>query len=467
MLPVIAIVGRPNVGKSTLFNRLTKTRNALVADLAGVTRDRQYGQAEIADRRFIVIDTGGLGLHEDELESSRADQAQLAIDEADIIFFMVDAKAGLTGIDENIAEYCRIQHKKTYLLVNKADGLNYEIAKSDFYQTGFEHIYAISAQHGDHIHELMHLIAEQFAIPVQQDDLAQQHDAIKLAIIGRPNVGKSTLVNRLLGEERVVVFDKPGTTTDSVYIPFERRDTHYVIIDTAGIRRKSKVDRGVEKFSVVKTLQALSDCHVACVVVDAKEGVTDQDLHIIGYAIEAGRAIIIIINKWDSLSEAQKQKVKMDLDRKLEFVSFAKKHRTSALHGTGVGDLFEYIDNAYRSAMIDVSTSKLNTILREALTVHQPPLVRGRRIKLKYIHQGGHNPPRFIIHGTQAEKLPDSYQRFLANFFREKLRLVATPLAIQLKSGDNPYQGRKNTLTARQENKRRRLKRFLKKNKKR
>lgn len=465
MLAVIAIVGRPNVGKSSLFNYLTRSRDALVADQPGVTRDRIYGVANFQDKSYIVIDTGGIEGEEDFMQAHTTRQTQAAVNEADAIFWLLDARAGLTPADMAIAEQLRKIKKPIYLLVNKTDGLDPSIACADFYSLGFNSVFPIAVMNGFGIRAALEQATQDFPQPESSDETEEEKQAVKVAVIGKPNVGKSTLINRMLGEERVVVFDQPGTTRDSIYIPFERRNKDYVLIDTAGVRRRRSVDEMIEKFSVVKTLQAIEDANVVIFVIDAQQGIADQDLHLLGFILDAGKALVITINKWDGLSIEDKTRVKAALDRRLRFVEFAKVFYISALHGTGVGDLFAAVDKAYESAMCDTSTHELTEILHRAVEAHQPPAVIGRRIKLRFAHLGGHNPPIIVIHGNQTEKLPLSYHRYLANYFRDALHLVGTPIHIELKTGDNPYKDQKNSLTPRQVKRRRRLMQHVKKKK--
>lgn len=461
MIPVIALVGRPNVGKSTLFNRLTRTQDALVADFPGLTRDRQYGQASFQDKPFIVVDTGGVGVDDLAVDALMSKQSELAISESNIVLFLVDARAGLTGIDETIAKQLRKMSKTVYLVVNKADGLDEDSVGYDFQQLGFSDVYPISASHGRGISTLLEHLTVNFKSNLEEDNIETK--AVKIAFIGRPNVGKSTLVNRILGEERVIVYDMPGTTRDSIAIPFEREEKSYVLIDTAGVRRRSRVDEKIEKFSVIKTLQAIKEAQVCMMLIDAQEGLTDQDMHLLGFIIEAGKALVIAVNKWDGLDEDHKEKIRNELDRRLQFVQFAKIRFISALHGSGVGLLFKDIDQAYISAMQPLSTPKLTRLLEDLVKKHTPPLVQGRRIKLRYAHAGGHNPPLIIIHGNQVDSLPDSYKRYLVNAFAHHLKLVGTPLKLEFKGGSNPFKDKKNKLNPRQIKKRKRLMKRVKK----
>lgn len=464
--PVVALIGRPNVGKSTIFNQLTKSRQALVADLAGLTRDRQYGDATFEEKSFIVVDTGGIGEDDDgsgNIDDYMATQSYTAIHEADIIVFVVDARAGIVGSDETIAKQLHTLGKPVFLVANKIDGVH-EASINEFFALGFGEPFPTTASHGRGITNLLESLTAN--MPTNAEEITTP-DGLKLAIIGRPNVGKSTLVNRLLGEERVVVFDMPGTTRDSIYIPFERAGKNYVLIDTAGVRRRGRIDEKVEKFSVIKTLQAIKDANVVVLVIDAQEGITDQDLHILGYALEAGRAIVIAINKWDNLSQDKKDWVKIEMDRRFNFIPYVKFHFISALHGTNVGNLYPSIHRAYESAMFDISTSRLTQILQDAVTAHQPPMVSGRRIKLRFAHLGGHNPPVIIIHGNQTNQVPNSYRRYLENEFRKVFKLEGTPIKVEFKQNANPYADRKNSLTdAQKERKRRQVQKFKKREKK-
>ena len=439
MIPVLALVGRPNVGKSTLFNRFTNTRDALVADIPGLTRDRQYGEGRSGERRFIVIDTGGIHGGEEGIEAAMAGQSLQAIEEADLVLFMVDGREGLTAGDEFIASHLRRQQKPVLLVVNKIDGLDPDQALADFYKLGLEDMHTIAAAHGRGVQKLLEDALTPFG-PEEELQLEDEHeDSIRICIAGRPNVGKSTLVNRMLGEERVVVYDQGGTTRDSIYIPFERRGKHYTLIDTAGIRRRGKTTELVEKFSVVKSLQAIQDAHVVVLLLDARDGIVEQDLHLLGYVLETGRALVIALNKWDGMDEYEKDKIREAIRRRFTFVDFARIHFISAKYGTGVGNLYDSIHAAHNSAFRKISTAKLTQTLERILTGHAPPLVNGRRIKLRYAHVGGHNPPIFVIHGKQTEELPDHYVRYLEKNFRKYLRLEGTPIRIELRSDENPF----------------------------
>jgi GTP-binding protein len=471
LLPVIALVGRPNVGKSTLFNYLTRTRDALVADFPGLTRDRQYGFGKVGPCPYIVVDTGGLSGDPEKLDTLMEKQVQFALGEADHIIFLLDARDGLTAADYGIARQLRKLGKPVTAVINKTEGIHSDQASLDFHELGFENLIPISAAHGHRISAMMDYLLEEFIPEKSSDeqmelsDNAKRDTRIKVAIIGRPNVGKSTLINRMVGEERVVAYDQPGTTRDSIAVPFTRENQDYTLIDTAGVRRRSKVEEGIEKFSIIKTLQAIDQANVVIAVLDAGEAITDQDASLMGLAVHRGRAMVVAINKWDHLSSDQRQTIQRQIDLKLEFMRFADLHFISALHGTGVGDLFESVKNAYAAAMKTLPTAQLTEVLEQAVTQHQPPLVRGRRIKLRYVHQGGRNPPVLVIHGNQTKRLPGDYRRYLINTFRKAFSLQGTPLRLELKSSSNPFAGRKNKLTPRQEKKRERLRRHIKKKK--
>lgn len=429
-----------------------------MADYPGLTRDRQYGRVKHGSRACLVVDTGGIADDAEGIDSCAKKQVQIALDEADVVFFMVDAREGLNASDQVIADTLRKLNKPVILVMNKVDGIHGDVAAADFHSLALGEPVQIAATHGRGIPELL-ARADRLLPPPDKEagDLRDGIGSIGIAVVGRPNVGKSTLVNRLLGEERVVVFDEPGTTRDSIYIPFERDDRQFTLIDTAGMRRRSKVSLGIEKFSVIKSLQAIEKANVVIYLIDASEGITDQDAHLLGLVLEAGRALIIGLNKWDGLTTEQKETVKRQMDVKLSFLDFAEKHPISALHGSGVGKLFDVVHTLYDSAMLDMSTPALTRILSEATAAHQPPLVNGRRIKLKYAHQGGRNPPIVVIHGVQTDVLPSSYKRYLMNYFRDKLGLKGTPIRLEFKSPANPFHGKKNKLTERQVQKRKRL----------
>ena len=448
MQAVIALVGRPNVGKSTLFNKLTRSRDALVADHAGLTRDRIYGTADIEGCSFILIDTGGLTEQSDNMSGLMRQQAQLAIDEADTIFFLVDGRAGQTAADEDVAAQLRNADKPVMLVVNKAEGERPEMIAADFYSLGLGEPHVISATQNRGLSALIAQLRERLPNIIQTADTDNDEEdpksqVIKLAVMGRPNVGKSTLINRIIGEDRVVAYDEPGTTRDSIHIPFEKDNRQYTLIDTAGVRRRSKVSEKLEKFSIVKTLQALEEANVVILVLDAHEGIVEQDLHLAGLIIESGRAVVIAVNKWDGLEKTEREWVASHVERRLPFLSFAKTHFISALHGSGVGLLFKSVNQAYDSAMAQLQTPRLTRVLEDAVADHPPPLVRGRRIKFRYAHLGGKNPPRVIIHGNQTDSTPQSYRRYLENTFRDVLKLHGTPVMIEFKKGDNPFKGRK------------------------
>lgn len=457
MLPVIALVGRPNVGKSTLFNQLTRSRDALVANFAGLTRDRKYGESRIGSRPFVVIDTGGITGDEDGIDSQMAGQSLMAIEEADVVLFMVDARDGLNATDEALAKHLRQRNKSFHLVVNKIDGLNEDIATSDFYTLGVDSLYAIAASHGRGVRSMIDSVLEAFPDAEYEQDRERYPDSIRVAIVGRPNVGKSTLVNRLLGEERVVVYDEPGTTRDSIYIDFERAEQKYTLIDTAGVRRRKNVRQTVEKFSIVKTLKAIDDAHVVILVMDAHEGIVDQDMHLLGHCIDAGRGLVMAVNKWDGIESDQRDWIKVELKRRLQFADFADTHFISALHGTGVGHLYKSVNAAYQSATRKLNTNNLTRILEGAVLDHAPPMINGRRIKMRYAHAGGQNPPLIIIHGNQTGNVPTSYQRFLEKIYRRELQLVGTPVRIEFRTSDNPYAEKRAKLTQRQVQRKRRL----------
>jgi GTP-binding protein len=464
MLPVIALVGRPNVGKSTLFNRLTRSRDALVADLPGLTRDRQYGIGRLGIFPYVVIDTGGLSGQVEGVDPLMEQQVWQAIDEADHVLFLVDARDGCNAGDESIAERLRRTGKPVTLVVNKSEGFDPTVAVSEFYGLAGEPV-AIAAAHGRGVRQLIDSVLESLPPPEQAIE-EDEKQGIRVAVVGRPNVGKSTLINRLIGEERVVAYDMPGTTRDSISVPFEQNGQRFTLIDTAGVRKRGRVRETVEKFSIVKTLQAIEQANVCLLLLDAREGVTEQDAHLAGHLVESGRALVVVVNKWDGLSPEQRDRVREDLERKLAFLEFASWHYVSALHGSGVGLLLKHVQHAYANAMREFKTSRLTQILEGCVTEHQPPLVRGRRIKLRYAHQGGKNPPRIIIHGNQTEAVPASYKRYLSGRFRKALQLQGTPLILAFRSGENPYEGKKNKLTDRQVSKRRRLMQHVKKGKK-
>jgi GTPase len=442
MKPVIALIGRPNVGKSTLFNRLTRSRDALVADLPGLTRDRHYGEGRMGERPFLVIDTGGFEpVAKDGIMHEMAKQTKQAVAEADVVIFIVDGRQGLTPHDKTITDFLRKAGRSVMLVVNKSEGMKYTSVAGDFYELGLGDPYVISAAHGDGVMDLVDealnlALAQRAAVEEEAGTLAK---GIKLAIVGRPNVGKSTLVNTLLGEERVIAFDMPGTTRDSIEIPFERDGKNYTLIDTAGIRRRGKVFETIEKFSVVKTLQSISEANVVLLLLDAQQDISEQDAHIAGFVLETGRALVVGVNKWDGLTSDRRDEIKMDLERKLNFLSFAKFHFISALKSTGVGPLMKSVDSAYAAAMANLPTPKLTRALIEAVEHQQPRRKGSIRPKLRYAHQGGQNPPIIVIHGNALDAVDAGYKRYLETHFRETFSLVGTPLRIELRSSKNPF----------------------------
>jgi len=462
MARVVALVGRPNVGKSTLFNRLTRRRDALVADVPGLTRDRRYGVADLGEADCTLIDTGGL-FDSSDVGALMARQARSAIDEADLVVFVVDARAGLTPTDLDIAQQLRRSDRAVLVAVNKIDGVEADAAAAEFARLGFATQISISAAHGRGIQLLQAAIRD--ALPAAPPATASSGaDArIRVAVIGRPNVGKSTLINRWLGEERQIVFDSPGTTRDSIEIPFDHDAGRFTLIDTAGVRRKGKVDDVVEKFSVVKALAAIDSADVAVLVIDASEGLVEQDLHLFGHAIDRGAGVVLAVNKWDGLSNDTRERVRNELARRLDFAPWAPVHRISALHGTGVRGLLEDVARVYAAGRFDVTTAFLARTLTEAVEQHAPPTVRGRRIKLRFAHKIAGHPPTIVVHGNQTESVPDSYTRYLENRFRDALHLVGMPVRIVYKTGTNPYAGRRNTLTPRQQARRKRVMRHAKK----
>ncbi len=440
MKPTVVLVGRPNVGKSTLFNRLTRSRDALVADMPGLTRDRHYGHGRVGQKPYLVVDTGGFEpVVTDGIMHEMARQTLQAVDEADAVIFLVDARAGLTPQDKIIANQLRKLDRPVYLVVNKAEGMSFAMVTAEFFELALGEPWSISGAHGDGVRELMDAVLDGFPDAEPEENLRHP----KFAIIGRPNVGKSTLVNAVLGEERVIAFDHPGTTRDSIYIDFEREGKPYTIIDTAGVRRRSKVDEAIEKFSVIKTMQAIEDCNVAVLVLDAALDISDQDASLAGFALEVGRALVVAVNKWDSCDNERREQIKREIARKLHFLDFAKFHYISALQGKGVGDLFVSIDAAYTAAMIKLPTPKITRALQVAVERQSPPMVGRTRPKMRYAHQGGVNPPVVVIHGNALDKLPDSYTRYLEHSFRKMFKLEGTPLRVQYKSTENPFSERK------------------------
>ncbi|SDV51414.1 ribosome biogenesis GTPase Der [Chitinasiproducens palmae] len=444
MKPVIALVGRPNVGKSTLFNRLTRSRDALVADFPGLTRDRHYGEGRVGARPYLVVDTGGFEpVAKEGILLEMARQTRQAVEESDIVVFIVDGRQGLAPQDAAIAAYLRKTGRPVFLVVNKAEGMKYSAVASEFYELGLGDPRAISAAHGDGVTDLMNEALEvAYAGQPEADDDATNTRGTKIAIVGRPNVGKSTLVNALVGEQRVIAFDMPGTTRDSIYVEFERQGRPYTLIDTAGLRKRGKVFEAIEKFSVVKTLQAISDANVVILLLDARQDISEQDAHIAGFIVEQGRALVIGVNKWDGLDEHVRERAKTDLARKLKFLGFARSHYISATEGTGIGNLMRSVDDAYAAAMSKLPTPKLTRALIEAVEFQQPRRRGPVRPKLRYAHQGGQNPPIVVVHGNALDAITDSYKRYLEGRFRETFRLEGTPLRIEFRSSHNPYADR-------------------------
>ena len=461
MLPVIALVGRPNVGKSTVFNVLTRTRDALVADVPGVTRDRQYGFGSTERYRFIVIDTGGLIESPKGIEQPMAVQTQRAIEEADHVVFVVDSREGLTTADRFVADVIRRSGKPAVIAVNKSEGREDEVAVTEFHALGFGEPRALSAAHRQGIEELVDAVLAGTEPAGPEDQPAPEGRDVRVCVIGRPNVGKSTLINRLIGEDRLIAFDEPGTTRDTIFVPFERDGRRYTLIDTAGVRRRARVEDGVEKFSVIKTLQAIEEANVVVGVLDAQDTVAEQDATLLGIVADRGRAMVIAVNKWDHVAPEQRAEIREQLAQRLRFLDFAPVHFISALHGSGVGELMQSVESAYEAAMRTLPTPELTRALEAAIKQHQPPLVRGRRIKLRYAHQGGRNPPVIVIHGTQAERPPEDYRRFLGNSFRQAFDLRGTPVKVEFRSETNPFAGRRNPLTPRQVKSRKRLMRHV------
>jgi GTP-binding protein len=460
MLPAVALVGRPNVGKSTLFNRLTATRNALVADYPGLTRDRRYGVGRAADRKFIVIDTGGLGAADSETMTALvAKQVEIAIDEADAVVLVVDHKSGITAEDTAIAERLRRESKRVVIAVNKAEGVLGELAEAEFHLLGLGVPVGISALHGQGVDALLRTALEPFPAGDDEESGETEHGP-KVAVIGRPNVGKSTLINRLLGENRLITSPEPGTTRDSIDVPVERDDRKFVLVDTAGIRRRARVSEAIEKYSVVQSLKAIEEAGAVIAVLDARENVTDQDVHLVGLAAERGRALALAVNKWDGMTSHERRFVEREVERKLDFVPYASVHYVSALHGSGIAELIKAALVGYRNAGVELATPRLTRVLEDAVQVNPPPLVRGRQVRLRYAHQGGRFPPLIVVHGTQAQRLPEHYKRYLENAFREALKLKGTPVRVELRTTENPFAGRRNKLTPRQAKHRKRMLRF-------
>jgi GTP-binding protein len=460
MLPVVAIVGRPNVGKSTLFNALTRTRDALVADMPGVTRDRQYGISRVGKRSCLLVDTGGLVSNAEGIDYLTAQQVHQAIDEAQLVLFVVSARDGLTAEDEEIAAVLRKASSQVLLVANKIDGMDEDTALADFASLGMGETQAITASHRRGLDSMMRQADE--LLPVIGDEAEEEEDPdrLRLAIVGRPNVGKSTLVNRLLGEERVLAFDQPGTTRDTISTLLERDGQKYELIDTAGVRRRSKITEVVEKFSTIKALQAIERAHVVVLMLDSREGLTDQDTTLLGHVLTRGRALVIALNKWDGLDADHRKSVRSELDRRLTYVNWARQITLSALHGSGIQELMRAVRQAWNSASMDFSTPELTRVLKAAFDAHQPPMKHGRTAKLRYAHAGGKFPPRIVIHGSRTDTVPDAYRRYLSNRFIQHFKLKGTPLFIEFRDSDNPYKDRKNKLSRRQLEKRKRLKKF-------
>ncbi len=457
MLPLIALVGRANVGKSTLFNCLTRSRDALVADQPGLTRDRKYGVGRVGARSYLVVDTGGLGGERADIAGLMAEQALVAVREADLALLVVDARDGLVSEDEVVAAELRRCGKPVQVVVNKAEGLERALAGADFHALGFGAPHVISAAHGRGVVSMMDAVMDALP-PATEEPTAEggAATAIRVAVIGRPNVGKSTLINRLLGEPRLLTNDQPGTTRDSIEVPFERDARQYTLVDTAGVRRRSRVRDTVEKFSIVKALQAIEAAHVVVMVFDAQEGITEQDASLLGLVLDSGRALVLAVNKWDGLAGEQRETVRRELEVRLGFVDFAEVHFISALHGTAVGTLLEAVPRAYDSATARLATPELTRILEQAVHAHPPPLVHGRRIKLRYAHQGGQVPPLVIVHGNQTSHVPAAYTRYLSSTFRKAFHLTGTPLRVEYRSGANPYHERGSRSGPRRAAKRRR-----------
>jgi GTP-binding protein len=440
MKPVIAIVGRPNVGKSTLFNRLTRSRDALVADFSGLTRDRHYGNGRLGEREFICIDTGGFEpIAKTGILAEMAKQTKQAVVEADIVVFLVDGRLGLAPQDRVISDFLRKTGRPIILAVNKAEGISGNVVASDFFELGLGEPIPISSAHGDGVRAMLDEALDTLKIPEPDDDVQEKDRSTRIAVVGRPNVGKSTLINTLLGEERVIAFDMPGTTRDAIEIPFVRGNKPYTLIDTAGLRKRGKIFEAIEKFSVVKTLQAIADCNVVVLMLDAQQDISEQDAHIAGFIVEAGRALVVAVNKWDGLDAHQKETCRTDIARKLRFLDFAKVHTISAIKGFGLKELFKDIDLAFSAAMVKMPTPQLTRIMIEAVEFQQPKRVGRFRPKLRYAHQGGSNPPIVIIHGNGLDGVTDSYKRYLEGRYREEFKLIGTPLRIEFRSSKNPF----------------------------
>lgn len=463
MLPLVALVGRPNVGKSTLFNALTRTRDALVHDEPGVTRDRNYGTCRLdADNPFLIVDTGGIAGEEEGLAGATARQSRAAAAEADLILFVVDGREGPSALDDEILAWLRKLARPTMLLINKADGVEATGMRADFARYGFAEMLAVSAAHRQGLDDLVEEVLARLPEEGTTETLDDDPERIRIAFVGRPNVGKSTLVNRLLGEERMIASDVPGTTRDSIAVDLERDERKYRLIDTAGLRRRSRVDEAVEKFSVFKTMQSIEQTQVAVLMLDASEGVTDQDATVLGAVLDAGKALVIALNKWDGRSDYEREQAETLLSLKFPFVPWAEVVRISATHGSGMRELFAAVHRAHASATKEFSTAEVNKALEVAVESNPPPAVRGHVSKLRYVHPGGSNPPTFIVHGTRLKELPDSYKRYLENFFRKRFKLIGTPVNFLFREGVNPYEGKKNPLNDRQIARKRRLLKHVK-----
>ena len=471
MLPLVALVGRPNVGKSTLFNALTRTRDALVHDEPGVTRDRNYGVCRLDEARpFVLVDTGGIAGENIHLESgglagATARQARAGAEEADLVLFIVDGREGASALDDDILRWLRKTARPTFLVVNKTDGIDVRTSLAEFARYGFSDVFAISSAHRQGIDELLAKVLEKLPADGDGEILDSDPERVRIAFVGRPNVGKSTLVNRILGEERMIASEVAGTTRDSIAVDLERDGRKYRLVDTAGIRRKSKVDEAVETFSIIKTLQAIEQCQVAVIMLDASEGVTEQDASVLGAVLDAGRALVVAVNKWDGLSDYQRAQVESLLSRKLAFVQWAEAVRISAKHGSGLRELFRAIHRAHASATRQFGTAEVTQAIEIAYETNPPPVVRGHVAKLRFAHPSGTNPPTFVIHGNRLRTLSESYKRYLENFFRKRFKLVGTPVRFVFKEGENPYKDKKNVLTERQVAKKKRLIRHVKRGK--
>lgn len=466
MLPVVALVGRPNVGKSTLFNVLTRSRDALVADMPGVTRDRHYGVCRLGDRPFVVVDTGGLSDTEEALDVLTAKQVRLAIEEAQVLVFVVDARDGLLAQDHTILGELRRSGKPIVAVVNKTDGLDVATAMAEFSAFGLQATLPLSAAHNRGTEELVGVLRPLLPADEGEDAVSVDDDSIRVAIVGRPNAGKSTLINRLLGEDRLIVSEVAGTTRDPIRVPLERDGRRYTLIDTAGVRRKARVEEAVEKFSVIKTLQSMAAAQVVVVMIDARENLADQDLTLIGHVIDEGRALVIAVNKWDGMDAYQREQCQRALERRLVFVDWAKTVFISALHGSGLRELMRAIVRAHTGATRELGSSELTRALEKAYESYQPPLVRGHAPKLRFAHPGGSNPPTIVIHGSRTKHIAPAYRRYLEGFFRRRFKLDGTPIRIEFRDGENPYAGKKNVLTEGQVRKRQRMIREMKRRKK-